>query len=183
MNFVKTNVPDVIIIEPIVFKDNRGFFMESYKKDEFIKAGIPYEFVQDNHSSSQIFTLRGLHYQINHVQGKLVRAVVGTIFDVAVDLRKNSPYFGKWVGVYLSAENKLQLWVPPGFGHGFLALSAQTEVFYKATDYYDQQGERCLRWDDPDLGITWPIPSDTVPLISDKDAHAPNLNEAEVFNE
>jgi dTDP-4-dehydrorhamnose 3,5-epimerase len=156
--------------------------LESYQKLKFIEAGIPHEFVQDNHSSSQKFTLRGLHYQVSHTQGKLVRAVIGEIFDVAVDLRKRSPYFGQWIGVHLSAENKHQLWIPPGFGHGFIALSDRTDVLYKATDYYDMQGERCIRWNDPDLSINWPIPEGVTPLISEKDSSAPYFKEAEVFS-
>jgi len=182
MKFINTRIPEVILIEPKVFEDHRGFFLESYQKLKFIEAGIPHEFVQDNHSSSQKFTLRGLHYQVSHTQGKLVRAVIGEIFDVAVDLRKRSPHFGQWIGVHLSAENKHQLWIPPGFGHGFIALSDRTDVLYKATDYYDQGGERCIRWDDPDLAINWPIPEGVTPLISEKDSSAPYLKEAEVFS-
>lgn len=181
MKFFPTKIPDVIIIKPNIFKDDRGFFMESYQKQAFTQAGIPYEFVQDNHSSSQIFTLRGLHYQVTQTQGKLVRAVVGEVFDVAVDLRRSSPFFGKWVSARLSAENKHQMWIPPGFGHGFLALSERADVLYKATDYYHKEGERSIRWDDPDLAIDWPIPEGEEPLISTKDANAPLLQEAEVF--
>lgn len=182
MEFIPTTIPDVIIIKPKVFIDDRGFFMESYQKRAFSEAGIPFEFVQDNHSSSQMGTLRGLHYQITHTQGKLVRVVIGEIYDVAVDLRKSSPYYGRWVGVYLSAENKHQLWIPPGFGHGFFATTSQTDVIYKATDYYDRQGERCILWNDPDLAIDWPIADDLTPLISEKDASAPKFKEAEVFS-
>jgi dTDP-4-dehydrorhamnose 3,5-epimerase len=182
MEFIPTAIPDVIIIKPKVFKDDRGFFMESYQKQAFSEAGLPPEFVQDNHSSSQLGTLRGLHYQLTHTQGKLVRVVIGEIYDVAVDLRKSSPYFGKWVGAYLSAENKHQLWIPPGFGHGFFATTSQADVLYKATDYYDKQGERCILWNDPDLAINWPIPSGFTPLISEKDASAPKFKEAEVFS-
>jgi len=182
MEFINTEIPDVVIIEPIVFEDDRGFFLESYQKQSFFDAGITYEFVQDNHSSSQAYTLRGLHYQVTHTQGKLVRAIVGEIFDVAVDLRRNSPYFGKWVGTYLSAQNKHQLWIPPGFGHGFIALSPHTDILYKATDYYDQRGERCIRWSDPDLAINWPIPEGVTPLVSEKDASAPSFKKAEVFS-
>jgi dTDP-4-dehydrorhamnose 3,5-epimerase len=181
MKFLPTKIPEVIIIKPKVFEDDRGFFMETYQKLNFIKAGIPYEFVQDNHSSSQKFTLRGLHYQVTRTQGKLVRVVVGKIFDVAVDLRKNSPHFGTWVGAYLSGENKHQLWIPPGFAHGFLTLDARTDVVYKTTDYYDQEGERCIRWDDPDLAINWPIPEGEKPLVSEKDSKAPSFKEAEVI--
>ncbi len=181
MKFLSTENPDVLIVVPKVFKDERGFFMESYQKQKFSQAGIPHEFVQDNHSSSQENTLRGLHYQITHTQGKLVRVIIGKIFDVAVDLRKSSPNYGKWVGAYLSAENKHQLWVPAGFGHGFLALSSRTDVIYKTTDYFDPQGERCIRWDDPDLAIDWPIPEGKMPIVSEKDKSAPFLNQAEVF--
>lgn len=181
MNLIETEIPDVVIIKPQVFEDDRGFFMESYQKQRFEKAGIGHEFVQDNHSSSRGETLRGLHYQITHPQGKLVRVIIGQIFDVAVDLRKSSSYYGKWVGAVLSAENKHQLWVPPGFAHGFYCLTTRADVIYKATDYYDKQGERCIRWDDPDLAIHWPIPSGAEPIISKKDANAPLLKDAEVF--
>ena len=183
MNFFATKIPDVFLIQPQIYKDERGFFMESYQKQRFRQAGIKYEFVQDNHSSSQGLTLRGLHYQITHPQGKLVRAIIGEIFDVAVDLRQYSPSFGRWVGAYLSAENKHQLWIPPGFGHGFLALSTRADVIYKATEYYDQEGERVIRWDDPDLAIDWPITDDTKPLTSKKDSNAPLFKDAEVFHE
>ena len=181
MKFLSTENPDVLIIQPEVFEDERGFFMESYQKLKFTQAGIHHEFVQDNHSSSQINTLRGLHYQITQTQGKLVRAVIGEIFDVAVDLRRSSQHFGKWVGAYLSEQNKHQLWIPPGFGHGFLALSERADVVYKATDYFDPQGERCIRWNDPELSIEWPIPKGIVPIVSVKDASAPFFQEAEVF--
>lgn len=181
MMFLQTKIPEVVLVKPRVFKDDRGFFMETYQKQIFIDEGIPYEFLQDNHSSSQKFTLRGLHYQLTHTQGKLVRVVVGEIFDVAVDLRKNSPFFGQWVGVYLSSENKHQLWIPPGFGHGFFTLKDRTDVVYKTTNYYDKEGERCIRWDDPDLAINWPIPDGEKPLISEKDLQAPFFKEAEVF--
>ncbi len=180
-SFFNSEIPDVIIIQPKVYQDNRGFFMETYQKELFIQAGISYEFVQDNHSSSFKNTLRGLHYQITHTQGKLVRVVIGSIFDVAVDLRKSSPHFGRWVGVYLSAETKEQLWIPPGFAHGFLVLSDRADVVYKATDYYDPTGERTLRWDDADLAIKWPIPNGEQPIISEKDAAGMLFKEAEVF--
>jgi dTDP-4-dehydrorhamnose 3,5-epimerase len=182
MKFKKTVIPEVIIIEPVIFKDERGFFMESYQKQNFTQAGIFQEFVQDNHSSSTKATLRGLHYQVCHTQGKLVRVIIGEIFDVAVDLRKNSPTFGHWVGAHLSSDNKLQLWIPPELGHGFIALSPRADVIYKATDYYNKEGERCIRWDDPDLKIDWPIPEGMSPLISEKDATAPYFKEAEVFS-
>ena len=182
MNFLLTNIPDGQIIQPTVYPDERGFFMESYQKQKFVQAGIPYDFVQDNHSSSKKFTVRGLHYQVTHSQGKLVRVIIGEIFDVAIDLRKKSPHYGKYVGVYLSAENKHQLWIPPGFGHGFFTLTPRADVIYKATDYYHKEGERCIRWDDPDLGIEWPIPEGITPIISEKDSSAPSFNQAEVFS-
>ena len=181
MKFIPTEIPDVLIIQPHVFEDDRGFFMESYQKQRFNEAGITHEFVQDNHSSSRGETLRGLHYQITHTQGKLVRVIIGKIFDVAVDLRKNSPHYGKYVGAILSAENKNQLWIPPGFAHGFYCLSSRADVIYKATDYYDKQGERCIRWNDPDLAIKWPIPEGTKPIVSEKDSNAPLFKRAEVF--
>ena len=182
MEFLSTNHPDVIHIKPKVYQDNRGFFMECYQQDLFKKAGISYNFVQDNHSSSSRSTLRGIHYQVSHTQGKLVRAVIGEIFDVAVDLRKSSPFFGKWVGVRLSESNKEQLWIPPGFGHGFYTLSERADICYKATDYFDPKGERCIRWDDPDLAVDWPIQAGTTPLVSQKDAAGVSLADAEVFS-
>ncbi len=181
MKFEATQHPEVLVIQPQVYKDQRGFFFESYQKERFINAGIIHEFVQDNHSSSKQHTLRGLHYQVSHVQGKLVRVVIGEIYDVAVDLRQSSPHFGKWVGIYLSAENKHQIWIPPGFGHGFLTLSEKADVVYKATDYYDPAGDRCIRWDDPDLAIEWPIPAGAQPIISDKDQQGTPFSQAEVF--
>jgi len=182
MKFLPTEHPDVIRIQPRVFEDSRGFFMEAYQKQLFQQAGISNDFVQDNQSSSKKFALRGIHYQITHTQGKLVRVVIGEIYDVAVDLRSGSPHFGKWVGVILSAENKEQLWIPPGFGHGFLTLSDRADVIYKTTDYFDTQGERCIRWDDPDLAIRWPIPSGTSPIVSDKDLKGDSFANAEVFS-
>ena len=181
MRFTKCEIPDVVLIEPIIFEDERGFFFEAYKKIELLNYGIRQDFVQDNHSSSQKYTLRGIHYQKNYTQGKLVRAVIGEIFDVAVDLRKHSPFFGKWVSAYLSAENKQQLWIPPGFGHGFLALSERADVVYKATDYYDPNSERTILWNDPNLAINWPIPEGIEPMISLKDASGKLVTEAEVF--
>jgi dTDP-4-dehydrorhamnose 3,5-epimerase len=181
MKIIKTANPDLLIIEPQVFMDERGFFLESYQKEKFVAAGIVHEFVQDNHSSSVRLTLRGIHYQLAHPQGKLVRAVIGEIFDVAVDLRRSSPFFGQWVGALLSADNKRELWIPPGFGHGFLVLSDRADVLYKATDYYDPDSERCIRWDDPDLGINWPIPEGEIPLVSPKDRTGMSFDEVEVF--
>jgi dTDP-4-dehydrorhamnose 3,5-epimerase len=181
MKFISTRIPDVVRVEPKIYSDARGFFLESYQKTKFSEAGISYKFVQDNHSSSKRSTLRGLHYQVTHTQGKLVRVVIGEIFDVAVDLRKNSPTFGDWVGEFLSAENKSQLWVPPGFAHGFYTISERADVLYKATDYFDPVGERCIRWDDTDLAIDWPIPIGTEPLVSTKDQTGDTFSDAEVF--
>ena len=181
MNFTPTAIPEVILIEPRVFGDSRGFFMETYQQQDFADAGIDFEFVQDNHSRSMQGTLRGLHYQINHTQGKVVRAVVGEIFDVAVDLRRSSPTFGKWVGYNLSAENKQQLWIPPGFGHGFYTLSDWAEVVYKATDFYSPPDERSIVWNDPDIDIDWPALTKEKLIISPKDAQGATLKEAEVF--
>ena len=180
MNFIETPIPEVLLIEPRVFSDERGFFMESYQKKLFREAGINIDFVQDNHSRSQRGTLRGLHYQIKQTQGKLVRVVVGEIFDVAVDLRKNSPTYGEWSGDYLSATNKRMLWVPPGFAHGFYVTSTEAEVLYKASDYYAPQWERTIVWNDPDIDINWPI-KDTHPILSPKDAVGKRFSEAEVF--
>ena len=180
MNVIKTAIPDVLIIEPKVFGDARGFFYESFNGRAFDEAvGRHVEFVQDNHSRSSKGVLRGLHYQIQQPQGKLVRVARGAVFDVAVDVRKSSPTFGKWVGVELSEDNHRQLWVPPGFAHGFLVLSEAADFLYKTTDYYAPEFERCIRWDDPELAITWPL-SD-VPQLSAKDAAGQRLQTAEVF--
>lgn len=181
MNFLPTKIPEVIVIEPKVFSDNRGAFWESYQKKHFIGAGIDMEFVQDNHSKSIFSTLRGLHYQIQQPQGKLVRVIAGEIFDIAVDLRKGSPTFGKWVGDYLSATNKKMLWIPPRFAHGFYVTSPEAEVLYKATDYYASQWERTISWNDPILDIQWPLKS-MAPILSRKDSAGKLLSEAEVFD-
>jgi len=181
MKFVATDLPGVVIVEPQVFGDARGFFMETYQECVFAEAGLPTHFVQDNHSGSRQGILRGLHYQIRQPQGKLVRAVVGEVFDVAVDLRKSSPHFGKWFGLVLSAENKRMLWVPPGFGHGYYVLSEWAEFVYKTTDFYAPQWERTLRWDDPQVGVDWPLVTGQPPLLSAKDAQGAALTEAEVF--
>jgi len=166
-----TAIPDVLILEPKVFGDNRGWFTESFNAHDFAKASnLHVEFVQDNHSFSRQWTLRGLHYQLKHTQGKLVRVTAGSVFDVAVDLRKDSTTFGKWVGVELSSENHKQLWVPPGFAHGFLVLSEAAEFLYKTTDYYDPQSEVCLSWCDPSIKIDWPIPLGKQALLNAKDA-------------
>jgi dTDP-4-dehydrorhamnose 3,5-epimerase len=177
----KTKLEGVLLVRPRVFSDDRGFFFESYNEKALANAKIHYHFVQDNHSRSTRNVLRGLHYQIRQPQGKLVRAVVGEIFDVAVDLRRDSTTFGEWVGEVLSAENKDMLWVPPGFAHGFMVLSEWAEVLYKATDYYAPEFERTIRWDDPDIGIDWPL--DGEPQLSAKDRQGEWLRGAEVFAE
>jgi dTDP-4-dehydrorhamnose 3,5-epimerase len=183
MKFVPTLIPEVLIIEPTIIGDQRGFFMETYQTYKFAAAGIRDDFIQDNHSGSQENTLRGLHYQIRHPQGKLVRVIQGEIFDVAVDIRRNSPTFGKWVGVGLSSENKKQLWVPPGFAHGFYVTSPWAEVVYKVTDIYAPKHERTIAWDDPDIGIRWPIEPGVKPLLSEKDLVGKPLKDAEIFDE
>lgn len=180
MKVIQTKLPEVCIIEPQVFGDSRGFFYESFNARKFAElTGVQAEFVQDNHSKSGKNILRGLHYQIRQAQGKLVRVVSGEVFDVAVDIRKSSPNFGQWVGVNLSAENSRQLWVPPGFAHGFVVLSEQAEFLYKTTDYWAPEHERCLAWNDPEIGIDWPISE--APLLSAKDQIGKSLSEAEVF--
>jgi len=181
MRFEPTALPYVLLLTPQVHGDQRGFFAETFRQDRFEAACGLYYFVQDNHSGSRRGILRGLHYQIRHAQGKLVRAVAGEIFDVAVDMRRGSPSFGRWAGVHLSAENKLQLWVPPGFAHGFYVLSEWAEVFYKATEYYAPEWERGLQWDDPAIGIQWPLLEGAAPLLSAKDEHNPGLAEAETY--
>ena len=180
MRVVATANPDVLIIEPTVFGDERGFSFESYNARKFTElTGIKAEFVQDNHSRSGKNVLRGLHYQIRQPQGKLVRVVAGAVCDVTVDLRKNSPSFGKWAGVELSADNKRMLWIPPGFAHGFLVLSDYAEFLYKTTDYWAPEHERCIAWNDPDLNIAWPIQEE--PQLSAKDRHGEAFSCAEVF--
>ena len=181
MNFIPTAIPEVMIIEPRVFGDHRGFFMETWRQDRFVEAGIDLPFVQDNHSSSTKGVLRGLHYQIQQPQGKLVRVIAGEVFDVAVDLRRSSPTFGQWVGETLSAENKRMFWVPPGFGHGFFVTSDYAEFVYKCTDLYAPQYERSIRWDDPDIGIRWPLDAGEEPILSEKDSAAAWLKDAEVY--
>lgn len=179
MNAIPTTIPDVLILEPKVFGDARGFFFESYNKSVLAECGIRAEFVQDNHSRSAKNVLRGLHYQIKQPQGKLVRVVEGEVFDVVVDLRRSSPTFGKWVGVNLSASNKRMLWVPAGFGHGFLVLSEYAEFLYKTTDYYAPEYERCIIWNDPEIAIVWPLSGEPILSSKDKDGHA--LKQAELF--
>ncbi len=175
--FEPLDIPDLILVKPKVFGDERGFFMETYKASEFKKNGINYDFVQDNHSKSQKGVLRGLHYQLRPMeQGKLVRCIRGRIWDVAVDIRKGSPWYGKWVAVELSEENKLMLWIPPGFAHGFVALEDNTEVIYKVTKEYSPELERGIIWNDPDIGIDWPVKN---PKLSERDSRLPPLREAE----
>ncbi|MEC4805249.1 MAG: dTDP-4-dehydrorhamnose 3,5-epimerase [Jaaginema sp. PMC 1080.18] len=182
MQLIPSKIPDVLTIEPRIFGDDRGFFFESYNEKQFCeKVGTDVRFVQDNHSRSQQHVLRGLHYQIQQTQGKLVRVVLGEIFDVAVDIRKNSPTFGQWVGEILSADNKRQIWVPQGFAHGFYTISPVAEVLYKTTDFYAPQHERSIRWDDPDLAIAWPLNGAT-PQLSPKDEAGSAFQEAEVFS-
>ena len=182
MEFIPTQIPDVILVCPRLFPDSRGFFLESYQKERFSAAGIQADFVQDNHSASVKGVLRGLHYQIHQAQGKLIRVVVGEIFDVAVDLRRHSQTFGRWVGVTLSAEKKNQLWVPPGFAHGFYVISEKAEILYKATDYYAPQWERSLLWNDPVLGIDWPMINGALPIMAEKDMKGVLLSEAETYD-
>jgi len=180
MQVEKLDLPGLILLEPRVLGDERGFFFESYNRRRFFEAtGLDPDFVQDNHSRSARGVLRGLHYQIRQPQGKLVRVVQGEVFDVAVDLRRASPGFGRWQGLVLSAANKRQLWIPPGFAHGFLTLSETAEFLYKTTDYYAPEHERCLAWNDPELGIEWPLQAP--PLLSLKDQQGCALNDAEVF--
>lgn len=181
MKFVATGLQGVIRVEPSVFGDQRGYFVETWQRRRYEEAGIGGSFVQDNLSRSGKGTLRGLHYQVKQAQGKLVRVVEGAVFDVAVDLRRSSPQFGKWVGTTLSEDNMHQLWVPPGFAHGFLVLSETAKFEYKCTDYYAPEFERSLRWDDPDIGIEWPFPDGTHPILSAKDSAAPFLADAEVY--
>lgn len=176
----RTPIPDLLILEPTVFGDERGFFMESFNKTDFSSAtGLDIEFVQDNHSRSSKNVLRGLHYQLKQPQGKLVRVVNGIVFDVAVDLRQSSPTFGQWYGLELSGQNFKQFWVPEGFGHGFIVLSEYADFLYKTTNYYAPEFERCVRWDDETLGISWP--KDGQPLVSAKDANGSRLIDADVF--
>lgn len=181
MRALPTSIPDVVLIEPKVFGDARGFFLESFNQRTFNQVtGTDYQFVQDNHSHSSRGVLRGLHYQIEQPQGKLVRVVQGRVWDVAVDIRKNSPTFGQWVGVELAGDNHHQLWIPPGFAHGFVVLSEYADFLYKTTDYYAPQHERCIIWNDPDLAIVWPD-MDGLPALSAKDAMGKPFRQAEVF--
>ncbi len=180
MHIIQTAIPEVLILEPKVFGDERGFFFESFNARAFSEAtGLNPNFVQDNHSRSQQGVLRGLHYQVEQAQGKLVRVTAGEVYDVAVDLRRQSPTFGQWVGTHLSADNKRQMWVPEGFAHGFVVLSEFAEFLYKTTDYYAPAHERCIRWDDPKLAIAWPLQGE--PKLSAKDQQGLSFDEADVF--
>jgi dTDP-4-dehydrorhamnose 3,5-epimerase len=179
MNVIETALPGVLILEPKVFGDARGFFLESWNRQTFAERGLNLDFVQDNHSRSARGVLRGLHYQLNDPQGKLVRVTSGAVFDVAVDLRRSSPHFGQWVGYELSVDNQRMLWIPPGFGHGFLVLSESADFLYKTTAYYAPQWDRGIRWDDPEIGVQWPLKGE--PTLSAKDKVLPLIKDAEVY--
>lgn len=179
MHITQTTLPEVLLIKPRVFGDPRGFFLESWNRRTFAEQGLDIDFVQDNHSRSAQGVLRGLHYQLHQPQGKLVRVTSGAVFDVAVDLRRSSPHFGKWTGHELSADNHHMLWIPPGFAHGFLVLSENADFLYKTTAYYAPEWDRGIRWDDPDIGVAWPL--DGAPQLSAKDAAQPALRDAEVY--
>ena len=181
MKFIDTPLKDVKLIEPQVFGDARGFFLETWQVEKFAAAGISAGFVQDNHSRSAQWTLRGLHFQVMHPQGKLVRVTRGSVYDVMVDLRRGSPSFGTWWGVELSEENHRMLWVPPGLAHGILVTSPIADFLYKCTDFYAPQHERAIRWDDGEIGVQWPLPVGTSPTLSAKDAVAPQFKDAETF--
>ncbi len=181
IRFLRTEIPDVVQIRPDVFEDERGYFLETYREQAFAQAGIIARFVQDNQSGSTQEVLRGLHYQIEHAQGKLVRVVAGEIYDVAVDIRRSSQTFGRWLGLNLSARDRNELWIPPGFAHGFYVLSEEAEIHYKATDYYAPECERTILWKDPGLGIRWPLLDGRSPIVSAKDAAGKRLDEAETY--
>lgn len=182
MKLVPTEIPDVLIIQPEVFSDQRGFFFESWHAEKFARAGLADDFLQDNHSMSEMGTLRGLHYQVPpRAQGKLVRVVRGSIYDVAVDLRRSSPTFGQWAGLWLTAASRYSLWIPVGFAHGFYVTAPQAEVVYKCTAVHSPSEERVIRWDDPDLGIEWPLMKDQAPVVSEKDAAGLAFAEADCF--
>ncbi len=183
MKMIPTRIKDVMLIEPQVFGDPRGFFMETYHQQKFSQVGLTENFVQDNHSGSVQGTLRGLHYQVRQQQGKLIRVAVGEIFDVAVDIRRSSPTFGQWVGERLSAQNRCQLWVPQGFAHGFYVLSEWAEVLYKASDFYAPEWERTIRWNDPKIGIEWPLLDGVELKLSEKDRQAALLQDADLADQ
>jgi len=182
MKFLPTVIPDVYLIEPVVFSDERGFFLETYHSQRFAASGLTANFVQDNHSCSRQCTLRGLHYQIQQAQAKLVRVITGEIFDVAVDIRRSSPTFRQWMGIYLSSQNKLQIYIPQGFAHGFYVISEWAEVVYKASDFYAPEWERTLFWNDPDIGIEWPLLDGKPPILSTKDAQGSFLNQTDLYD-
>jgi len=179
MKVIETSLPGILLLEPKVFGDARGFFMESYNRRTMAEAGITEDFVQDNYSRSAKGVLRGLHYQIKQAQGKLVRVLAGEVYDVAVDMRRSSPHFGRWTGMRLSAENKLMAWIPPGFAHGFYVMSEYAEFLYKTTEYFAPEHDRCLLWSDPTLAIDWPL--DGEPILSDKDKNGRLFGEAEAY--
>jgi dTDP-4-dehydrorhamnose 3,5-epimerase len=179
MKLIETRLPGVLLLEPKTFGDARGFFLESWNRQTFADLGLVLDFVQDNHSRSTQGVLRGLHYQLNDPQGKLVRVVSGAVFDVAVDLRRSSAHFGQWVGYELSADNRRMMWVPPGFGHGFMVLSDSADFLYKTTAYYAPQWDRGIRWDDPQIAVQWPL--EGIPTLSDKDQVLPFFKDAEVY--
>ena len=181
MEFTATRIPEVIVIDPVVFEDQRGFFMETWQAQKFNDAGIAAKFVQDSQSRSTQGTVRGLHYQIEQAQGKLIRVIQGEAFDVLVDLRKSSPTFGQWVGETLSAGNRKIIWVPPGFAHGFQVLSDSADFEYRCTDFYAPEHERTIRWDDPDIAVDWPLQVGQEPVLSDKDLAGVALKDAEVY--
>ena len=181
MQFVPTAIPEVVLIKPQVFADARGHFFESWTERKFAAAGLDLKFVQDNQNRSEQHVLHGLHYQLTRPQGKLVRVVTGAVFDVAVDLRRSSATFGRWVGAQLTAENHHMLWVPPGFAHGFMVLSESVHFLYKCTQFYDPEDERAIRWDDADIGVQWPLPAGAQPVISGRDAAARGFREADCY--
>ena len=181
MKYTKLNIPDVLLTQPQVFGDHRGFFMETFRDEEFRKNVADITFVQENHSKSTQGILRGLHYQIKQPQGKLVRVISGKVFDVAVDIRKSSPFFGRWTGITLSAENKKMLWIPPGFAHGFYVISREAEFVYKCTDYHAPEYERSILWNESSIAVDWPIIPGTSPILSQKDELGSTLENAEVF--
>ncbi len=182
MKFEPLEIEGIILVTPQVFGDERGFFMETWQRKRFAEAGIDAQFVQDNHSMSGRGILRGLHYQIRQPQGKLVRVISGEVFDVAVDIRKGSPTFGKWIGVTLSADNRRMLWIPPGFAHGFYVLSERAEFLYKVTDYWAPEHERCIIWNDPEIGIEWPLIDGMAPVLSEKDRQGAFFRDAECYS-
>ena len=181
MNISALEIPDVLLLRPKVFEDERGFFAEVFHANRFAEAGLPGQFVQENHSGSHGNTLRGMHYQIQKAQGKLISVIAGEIFDVAVDLRKSSDTFGKWVGVYLLSENREQVWIPAGFAHGFYVLSDWAEVLYRVTEYYAPEWERTLLWNDPEVSIKWPIPVKQSPQLSSKDLAGLKLSDTDIY--